>query len=226
MSPPLNQTTPPAVASSFTAQHVFFNPSSTALFAIVFGSNNTHPAIPGTFFAWPVIDGKVSTTPVISVIPNLRQLFSGQFVNDDTMIVTETTFGTALLHVSPSLKITEKQTTVIPNQLAACWTSYSPRFDSVYVSDALTTNVTIIDPKNGAIKTQVPLDTSLGGAVDSAVERRWLYVLTGGPGIAANVAVIDLEGSNSGRAPVPVQNFRIGDSHLSADFIGMAVYPS
>ncbi|MCJ1474536.1 hypothetical protein MMC13_003194 [Lambiella insularis] len=226
MSPQLNQTTPPPVGASFTAQDLFFNPSSTALFAIVLGSNNTDPSVPATFFAWPVVEGKVSTTPVVSVIRTLRAVFSGQFVNDDTMIVTDFSFGAALVQVSSSLQIMEKEKTVIPAQLAACWTAYSPRFDSIYVSDAFTTNITVLDPASGAIKTQVPFDPSLGGADDSAIDRNWLYVLALGASAGANVVVIDLQGSNSGKVPTSIQTFYLGDIQVASQSLGMAVYPS
>ncbi|MCJ1476467.1 hypothetical protein MMC13_005133 [Lambiella insularis] len=220
MSPALMQTTPP-VGPPGTSSDLFFNPSSTALFGVVKGDPGTSPATASTWFAWPVVDGKVSTTAVISQIPDLLVNFGGNFVNDDTIASIDASFGVAILKVSPTFQITEEVHTVVPGQVAICWGAYAPRFETFYAPDTGSTVVTEIDPATGAIKEQWSYDPSAGNPFDFAIDRTWMYVLTGN----ASVVVIDLEGSNHGKVPYLVQNLDISEGGSKKMYQGMATYP-
>ncbi|MCJ1401263.1 hypothetical protein MMC11_004475 [Xylographa trunciseda] len=222
LSPYLNQSTPP-VGPLGTASDIFFNPASTALFAVVKGNPGTTPPTPSTYFVWPVVNGKVSSKAIISQIPDLLVNFGGNFVNDNILASVESTFGVALLKVSPSFQLTEEVHTIVPNQSAICWSVYAPRFDTFYAPDSGTGVVTAIDPKTGAIKSQFSYNAAeVGDPLDLAVDRTSLYVLTK----SASVAVISLEGSDSGKVPSLVQNLDISEGGSKKVFQGMATYPS
>ena len=222
LSPYINQSTPP-VGPPGTASDIFFNPASTALFAVVKGNPGTTPPTPSTYFAWPVIHGKVSRNAVISRIPDLLVNFGGNFVSDNILASVESTFGVALLKVSPSFQLTEEVHTIVPNQSAICWSAYAPRFDTFYAPDAGTGVFTAINPRTGAINTQFNYGAAeVGKPFDIAVDRTSLYVLTN----SASVVVINLEGSNSGKVPTLVQNLDISEGGSKKVFQGMATYPS
>ncbi|MCJ1284367.1 hypothetical protein MMC26_003698 [Xylographa opegraphella] len=222
LSPYLNQTTPP-VGPPGTASDIFFNPASTALFAVVKGNPGTTPPTPSTYLAWPVINGRVSCEAVISQVPDVLVSFGGNFLSDHILASVDASFGVALLEVSPSFKLTEEVHTIVPNQKAICWSVYAPRFDAVYAPDTGTGIFTAINPRTGTIKSQFSYDVGMVGLpFDFAVDRTSLYFLTGN----ASVAVFDLEGSNSGKVPTVVQNLDISEGGSKKLFQGMATYPS
>ena len=221
ISPFLNQTTPP-IGPPGTGSNIFFNPASTALLAVVKGNPGTIPPTPSTFFVWPVIDGKVSTTAVVSSPSDLLVDFGGNFISDDSLLVTDASFGVALLTVTSSWQVVEEVHTLVAGQIALCWTFYAPRFDTLYAFDAGRTLVTEIDPHSAAIKGHFKFDSIFRGGFDAAVDRTNLYILTG----TGSVVVINLKGSNSGAVPTQVQAYNISADESTKMFQGMATYPS
>ncbi len=222
VTPALNQTTPPGGPPG-TASDIFFNPSSTALFATIKGDPGSTPPMPGSIFAWPVIRGVVSTSPVVTKISDIFLDFGSVFLgSDSSFFVTDPSFGGSILDVSPTLQITERAHIDIPNNLLMCWTVYVPWFDSVYAIDARTTIITSINPATGAINSQFSLDSSLVSGLDTAVDRTWMYVLTG----SGAIAVISLAGSNSGTVPSQVQALNLSGLAEAHSLQGMAIYPS
>ena len=222
LSPYLSQSTPP-VGPPGTASDIFFNPASTALFAVVKGNAGTTPPTPSTYFVWPVVHGSVSREAVVTRIPDLLINFGGNFVSDNILASVESTFGVALLKVDPSLELTEEVHTVVPNQVAICWSVYAPRFDAFYAVDAGTGLLTAINPRTGAIKGQFSYNAAeFGFPLDVAVDRTSMYILT----TNASVAVISLNGSNSGNVPTLAQNLDISEGGSKKLFQGMAMYPS
>ncbi|MCJ1396160.1 hypothetical protein MMC18_009049 [Xylographa bjoerkii] len=152
------------------------------------GNPGTTPATPSTYFAWCVINGKVSSKALISQIPDLLVNFGGNFVSD--------------------------------NILAKL---YAPRFDTVYAPDSGAGVFTTIDPQTGAIKGQLSYGAAeVGDPLDVAVDRTSLYVLTK----SASIAVIGLEGSDSGKVPSLVQNLEISEGGSKKAFQVLATYPS
>lgn len=159
---------------------ITFNPSQTALFASV----RSNGGEPGLLYAYPVQDGQVGRKEVVSSFPTLPFAFSLNFLDfiDEHLLVLNPHLnspGAAFVSVSyPLLEITLTKTITIPGQMASCWAAYAPWLDSVFVLDALQTNVTVLNPETGDVKGQVNFDAIRGGGSDSRVDRKWLYTLT------------------------------------------------
>lgn len=110
----------------------------------------------------------------------------------------------------------------IPGEGATCWSVYSPRFNTVYVIDAGSTNITLVDPLSGAKKGTVVLDAANKGAFDSQIDREYLYLLRGTPA----VSVLVNDGLNHGVLPTEVQSFDLSAYGPRQGFQGLAIYPS
>jgi hypothetical protein len=214
----LGQTTPP-FGPTGTTSDLFFNPSCTALFATVKGN----PPGLGTFYIWPVDDGKVSATAKTQQISDMLVIFGSAFEGSDSeLLVTDAAYGASILHVTPSFELIETAHTVIPGQVAICWGTYSSRFDSAYIFDVGNTNITVLDPVTGAVKDKIIMDLTALGAFDNAIDRTWLYVLGGD----ASVEVIDLSGETHGVTPHQVQKLDLSGIGSRKGWQGFTIYPS
>ena len=217
----LSQSTPPSGPPD-TSSQIQFNPSSSAVFATIKGDAGSKPPQNGFIYAWPVQNGQISTQPVVSVPAPIVMDFSIDFLgSDSSALIADPSFGASIVSISPSFEVSERVHVVIPNQGAACWGVYAPRFNSAYVIDAGHPNITIVDPASGAKKGAIQLSDVTGG-FDTAIDRTWMYVLSG----SGTIAVVDLAGSNSGKVPRQVQNFDLSSVGSPTEFQGMAVYPS
>lgn len=216
----LGQTTPP-FGPTGTASDLFFNPSCTALFATIKGN----PPGPGTYYIWPVDGGKVSETAITQQIGDMLVIFGSAFEGSDSeLLVTDASYGASIVHVGPppSFELTETAHTIIPGQVAICWGTYSSRFNSAYIFDAGSTNITVLDPVTGAVKDKIIMDPTAKGAFDNAIDRTWLYVLGGD----ASIEVIALLGENNGVTPTEVQKFDLSYIGSRKGWQGFAIYPS
>lgn len=110
---------------------------------------------------------------------------------------------------------------VITGEKATCWSVYSSRFNTVFIIDAGSPTVTLVDPFSGDIRGTIPLSGPSGG-LDTAADREYLYVLRGG----AFVSVIDNRGLNNGKTPREIQTLDLSALGSRQGFMGMAVYPS
>ena len=211
-----HETTPPT-GPPLSASDIEFNPSSSALFATIKGDPGATPPAPGYIYTWPVRSGAPAQTPIITSFPDVLLDFSLNFLGGDGLaLLTDPSFGAAILSVSPKFQITERAHTAIPLQRAACWGAYSARYDSAYVIDASNSNITALDPRTGSIKDTITYDATAGGGLDTAVAGRFLYVATR----AAKVAVIDLQRkTNRG-----IQSFDLTGLGDAKDWQGMGVY--
>jgi hypothetical protein len=215
---PLGQTTPP-VGPPGTVSDIVFNPSETALFVSIKGA----PPTPGSIYVYPVVDGWVSTTPVISKPATLLVDFSLNFLgSDDRAVITDPAYGASLVDISSSYDVTVATKIVIPTEAAICWSAFSSRFNVAVLFDGGSPDVTIIDPASGAITGVITLDTANAGAFDSKFDRNFLYSLRGGPAIT----VLDSTGLTHGKIPSVVQNFDLSSVGSRQTFEGLAIYPS
>lgn len=217
----LNQSTPP-VGPPGTVSDLAFNPSQTALFATVKGS----PTTPGTIYVYPVTsDGAVSTTPTISRPSGLLIDFSISFLDgDDKAVITDPAYGASLVDISPNFQVTVSKKVAVPGQGAICWSEYSSRFNTIFLMDAGSANITLVDPSSGAIKGAVvqPNFSVARGSLDTRADRTYLYVLRGGP----YVSVLDNSGLNHGEIPREIQSLDLTSLGARQGFMGMAIYPS
>lgn len=221
---PLNQTTPP-LGPPLTTSDISFNPSSTALFATVKGNAMASPPAIGSIYAFPVKNGWVAHKPVVNQIKDLPMDFSIDFLGSDTSaLITDPSFGGSIVTIAyPSLEITENHHIAVANQGAACWGAYSSRFDAAYIIDAAHPNITAIDPVSGQTKGVIEYGMAAKGGFDTAIDRTWMYVLSG----ASTVVVIDLDGSHGGKAVgKQVQSFDLAAEGPAGAWQGMAIYPS
>jgi hypothetical protein len=214
----LNQTTPP-VGPPDTVSDIVFNPSQTALIAVVKGNG----VDPGYIYAYPVDEwGSISHTPVISRPSELLVDFSINFIDDTRAVITDPAYGAAFVDISCDFKFTVQNKIVIPGEGATCWSVYAQRYDTVLVIDAGSTNITLVNPANGNKKGTVVLDAADGGVFDSQIDRQYLYSLRKTP----VVSVYDVDGLNYGRVPREVQTIDLSAFGPRNNFQGMAVYPS
>ena len=201
-----------------TVSNIEFNPSSTAIFVATKGHTGP-PALPGTIYAFRVgSNGIVSKDPILSKKSDLIWDFSIEFLgSDNSALVTDPTFGVSIVSITPGLELVEMHHTAIPFQAAACWSTYSPRFDAAYVMDAGAPNITIVNPHDGSIKGVIQFEkTNPLGGYDVATDRDWLYFLAHD----SSIIVVNLEG-NGGKE---TQRFSLGSEGKPNQWQGMAVY--
>jgi hypothetical protein len=216
---PLGQATPP-VGPPGTVSDLVFNPSSTALIAIIKGNGKD----PGFIYAYPVRhDSSISTTPIISRPAGLLVDFSISFLEDDSRaIITDPTYGASIMHISENFEFSVATKIPIAGEAAVCWSVYSQRFNTIYVFDVGVSNITIIDPWTGAIKGTIAQAASDKGSVDAAIDKEYLYSLKSGPFIN----VIDNDGLDHGVTPKQIQSFDLSSLGSRQGFVGLAIYPS
>lgn len=177
---------------------------------------------PGYIYAYPVQNGAVSPTPVLSRPADLLIDFSVSFITDSTLVITDPAYGAAYVSMSPDFKFAVLSKIVIPGEGATCWSVYAPRFNTVYVIDAGSPNITLVDPATGAKKGTAVLDAANGGVFDSQIDRTYLYSLRAKP----VVTVLSNDGLNHGVLPKEIQSFDLSAYGPRQGFQGMAIYPS
>lgn len=216
LAPEIKQKTPPTGPPG-TGSEISFNPDSSAVLVTVKGSAGP-PAVPGYIVVFPVTDGYVGTTPVVSQISDLILDFSINFLgSNDRAMITDPSFGAAFVEIGSDLSITETNHIVLPNQGASCWGAYSPQYDTAYVIDAGHTNITLLDPASGAIKGVISYEAGAKGGYDTVINREWLYTLTAD----SSVLVVHLE-EHGGKE---VQKFPLANLGPVGDWQGIAAWP-
>jgi hypothetical protein len=214
----LNQTTPP-VGPFNTASDIVFNPSSTALFIVIKGT----PTASGTIYPYPISSGVVSTIPVVSKPEGLLIDFTISFLNsDDKAVIADPAYGASIVTISNNYDVIVDKTIVVTNQSAICWSTYSSRFNTIFLMDAGLPTITFVDPVSGAVEGVVELEAAGAGALDAAVDRSWLYVLRG----TNVVSVVSLEGLTHEKKPEVIQSLDLSALGTRQGWSGMAVYPS
>ncbi len=182
----LNQSTPPLGPLNGVAQ-VFFNADSTALLTTVKGNpmqNNT-----GFLSIYPVVNNLVSSSPSDEVrsSPNGTAVLFGSTViprDPKKIVVTDATFGAAVLRINDDLTATSIVNTPIPNQRATCWAIYSEYSREVYVTDPTANKLVGISPMDGSITTDVRGAEGNIGYTDLTAQGKFVYALS--PAVEAN----------------------------------------
>lgn len=213
----INESTPPTGPPGSAAQ-VLFNPDSSAVFATVKGNAGSKPVKLGSLVAWPVVNGDVSTAePVVTQIGDLTMDFGFIFISESTIFLSDPSFGASLLEVQSDLKAIETVHTVIPKQMALCWTQYEPSLNTLYAIDALTPNVFLLNAQSGALEGAIaaPGSGSNIGVFDSAIWEGKMYSLPATNGLL----VFDLAEKKQ------VQYVDLTGFGVRQHYQGMAVWP-
>jgi hypothetical protein len=221
----LTNTNPP-VGIFNTTSDIQFSPSGKYLMVTVKGYTiNT----PGYIYIWPVVGGKVSTTPVISVIPEIKQDWGFSFLSETRVLITDFPSAYDIVNVDPTTYKVTLESFVPVSGAGTCWTAYSSRFNTVFLSLAGNTNLTMVDATSGTIRGHVIQDKIVEGSVDMALDRTYLYTLS----VANYISVTDLTGLNHQPSTNvawgnQVQTFELGVPPGTGreGFTGLAVYPA
>ena len=223
--------TAPPVGPLISTGDITFNPSSSALFTTVASADGG----PGSLYVYPVVDFQVDHTPVNNTLQDLTIPFSLNFLSSDTRLFATNPHdgspGAALLDVSPELRATEAQIITIPDQAASCWVADAPAFDTLFIMDAAKANITILNRSDGEVKAQFGFTTPAFGAMDTKVDRNFLYSLTAPFGsdftliASPQILVYDITPVREGKIPTQVQSFDIFKAvGQIPDLMGLAIY--
>lgn len=213
---PIVQTTPPNGPGN-TASDIVFNPSQNAVFVTVKGLNATEPA---SFFALPVSStGVVGNEFVASDPEGVVLAFSLTFLGSDSRaVISDIGHGAGIISIAPDLQVTQSTKVVIPDQKAACWTVYAPEYKSIFVMDAATPDITVLD-ESGGIRYQLDGPDDGLGAYDGIRMGRYLYNLLG----SAAIAVYDMDGAPESK-PRLIQTFDLSSLGIRQGFAGLALW--
>ncbi|KAK4952151.1 hypothetical protein LTR10_010071 [Elasticomyces elasticus] len=214
----INEQTPPSGPPGSAAQ-ILFNPDSTALFVTVKGSAAA-PVKLGSLVAWPIHNGVVShTRPVISQFQNVTMDFGFQFISRSAIFLSDPSYGASIVDVGPDHKGIERVHTVIPGQVAVCWTAADLALDTLYAIDAGLDSIHTLDARTGALKGSIsittPGDATDVGLFDSAVRNGIMYSLTHANG----VSVVDLKQKKQ------LQYLDLSSLGSRQGYMGMALWP-
>ncbi|KAK5689866.1 hypothetical protein LTR97_012626 [Elasticomyces elasticus] len=214
----INEQTPPSGPPGSAAQ-ILFNPDSTALFVTVKGSA-TAPVKLGSLVAWPIHNGVVShTRPVVSQFLNVTMDFGFQFISRSTIFLSDPSYGASIIDVGLDHKGIERVHTVIPGQVAVCWTAADLALDTLYAIDAGLDTIHTLDARTGALEGSIsittPGDATDVGLFDSAVRNGVMYSLAHANG----VSVVDLKQKKQ------LQYLDLSSLGSRQGYMGMALWP-
>ena len=209
---PVDQT-PIPLGPPNTVSDISFNPSETAVFVTIKGDGTGS----GYVYAFPVVDGCVSDHAVVSRPEELKLDFSITFMTDESAVISDPSYGASFVHIDDDLKVSVSHLINITGEGATCWSRYSREFDSVFIFDAASPNITTLDPATGNTKYVIPGKAAGMGALDSVIVGDWMYTLEG----AAAISVVDLKG---GKVPSVSQYFSLADVGSRPNFSGLAAY--
>jgi hypothetical protein len=221
----MTQTNPP-VGPWNTTSDIQFSPDSTYLLVTVKGTTFS-PATSGFGhnYVFPIVHGKVSSTPIVSSIPGMHLNFGFTFLSNSQVLITDFP-DYVIATVDPTtFNVTADSIVTVPGAIGLCWSVLSTRFNTIFLSDGFGPNITMVDPTTGATKGTLVLDAAGEAGLDLVVDRTYLYVLRGNN----DISVTDLTGLNSkGTTDVTfeaeIQNFEVVGNRTG--FTGLAVYPS
>lgn len=221
----LTNTNPP-VGIFNTTSDIQFSPSGKYLMVTVKGYTIKTP---GYIYIWPVVNGKVSSTPVISVIPEIKQNWGFAFLSETKVLITDFPSAYDIVNVDPTTYKVTLESYVPVTGAGTCWTAYSTRFNTVFLSLAGNTNLTMVDATTGAVKGHVLQNPIVEGSVDMALDKTYLYTLS----VSNYISVTDLSGLNSATGTniawsKEVQTYELGvpPGGSRNGFTGLAIYPA
>lgn len=213
--------TPQTVPASGTIGQVgalFFNNDESALYTTLKG-NFRSPA--GTFISvFPLSkDGAVSRTQIANYPKDVQFLYGSQFIpGTDTIFATDLAHAAIIDTDSFSSAVTQYYTT-IPNNTCSCWTAYSKKTGTGFVSDPVNPRIAEVDLNENKLIAQ-PLASP--GMLDIAAAGNYVYALSIGDFVSVppQITVFDVSG---GRGTIhSVQKF--SPAGISGHSQGLALY--
>ena len=213
--------TPQTVPDSGTIGQVgalFFNNDESALYTTIKG-NFGSPA--RTFISvFPLSkEGVVSRTQIANYPKDVQFLYGSQFIpGTDTIFAADLSNAAIIDADSFSSAITQYYTT-IPNNTCSCWTAYSKRTGTGFVSDPLNSRIAELDLHKNKLIAQPPASP---GMLDIAAAGNYVYALSAGDlvSVPPQIAVFDVSG---GRGTIhSVQTF--SPAGISIYSQGLALY--
>ncbi|KAK6525847.1 hypothetical protein TWF281_010891 [Arthrobotrys megalospora] len=172
----IGQSTPP-VGPTGTVSDIFFTPDSKSLIVMVKGNPPTNVA--GFVAVFPVHNGKVSLTPVKSNPTGSVALFGSSMISNTDIIATDAGFGTMKLKLNPQTHaVVADVKTTIAGQAATCWTAFSAKTGSVYVTDIKMNRIEEVSASSGKVVSVLNFTNGNMGNIDDAVGGDFLYTLS------------------------------------------------
>ncbi|KAF8535692.1 hypothetical protein BDD12DRAFT_892068 [Trichophaea hybrida] len=217
----LNQTTPPMGPLS-TVSDIFFSPDSSGLHVTIKGPNFGD----GSLLSFPCnIESRLCKAPTANKPNGTAVLFGSSFINKTTFLAADASFGAVTIQIDKTatgFEQTVLSTTPINGQRATCWTAFSRKTNTVFVTDAQVNHIVEINPDNGSIVSTVNLTNSGKGNFDLQVGGDFLYALSP---LKESVSVTVLDLSSGPGAPKEKQTFSI-PGIVGQSSTGMQVFPA
>lgn len=200
----IDQTNPPTGPAN-TVSDILFSHDESRVLVSVKGTPNGTVGFIASFDvrcanrSFVLSNTAVKSTPDKGVLPFGMTLLPSQ--SSDILFSTDAAFGASVSRFdAKSAKIISSQSVAIANQTATCWSAFSPRTGSFYVTDVGVAHVTefSVDPNEPSLKLIAthPLE-AIGGRIDDIVASTrngdFLYVLAAKEG-AVDVLRLDSPG--------------------------------
>lgn len=184
-------------------------------------SQGATPPLLGTIVGFRVEEGTVSSEPIVTQIKGITMDFSAVFLSESRMLLTDPSFGVALLELGGDLTFTELVHTPIPKQVAICWSEADFGLGFAYAIDAGRNELYKININTGLHEGSIHVTgdgkSADKGVYDSAIDTQSniMYSLIGGNGVIAT----DL------KAEKQVQFLDLSSFGDRQYYQGMAIYP-
>lgn len=169
-----------------------------------------------------VKDGSVSSEPIVTQTGGIYMDFSATFLSETKMLLTDPASGVDILQLGADLTFTKLVHTVIPKQVAICWSEADFSLGTAYAIDAGRNRMYKINVDTGAHDGTIQVtgdgNPADKGIFDSAIDSttNLMYSLIGGNG----VITIDL------KAEKQIQFLNLASFGNRQYYQGMALYPS
>ncbi|OCL09746.1 hypothetical protein AOQ84DRAFT_397237 [Glonium stellatum] len=214
----ITQATPP-VGPTNTVSQTFFSDDGTQLFTTVKGNPAVNTV--GFFSSFPVKNGKVSMQGIQSSPTDTAVLFGvANIPRSSNILVTDASFGAAILVASPSGIATTTNILKIANQVATCWATYSPVTGTGFVTDVGVNHLVEVIPSAGVLGRVFNSQNGNPGMIDLASNGKFVYALSpGNDTVETAVTVFDVV---TREKITEVQNFKVEGAGKSSQ--GIAIF--
>ena len=218
----IQQTTPP-LGPTNTVSQVFFSEDEAKLFSTVKGDptkNNT-----GFLAAFNVEQGKggaacIQQQGTLSSPNGTAVLFGSSAIpGSSNLVVTDASFGAAILSIDQDDKGSVKGKGVISGQKATCWVAVSPATNSAFVSDVANNRLVQVSLDDASIQNEIDLSANGDpGLIDLRAAGDFVYALSPGNGTTSPAITVV-----NALSKKQVQHLQLQSMGIDANAQGMAV---